>query len=858
MTFTLPSAIDPNSAPLRNQEPVFGTYSDRIAEKLHITAGTALDFSSASFTAVPAGSRGRIQIHATDPTKLAEAELPDVAVRFMVAQWAPDRAQAFLPSSKEAITAGVEHLARCGYNAIRVHGIEFWLMSGSTQDYEFPPQQLDLFWWFLAECKRLGVFWVINPRQPQLYQGGPSRFAMPTWTKNYKERIFVQQDARDNWHIGFDRLYNQVNPYTGINMLQDPALFQVECINECAAQFMAYNAWPSTWMVRDSERGTGAMTFPEWLATPTMAHGYSNIAALNASWGTSYTNFGEILAPSGGDLPTLTMAETQESIDIIFYLCYLDDSLSDFFEAEMAAFACPALYVSTISFQNSIWMRAVARNSGNQLANVHNYPFLAEAPANGAVIYGGDGNVPVWEAGTWLYTSCTYTSGKPAYPGEYGWTYWGIYRNQYAALGAVAALQGGSAVSSFHQGNFFSPSYTSGQNSRTLALYPYDQHSDPAAAFTAAAMHFAFVRQYVTEATATKTLTVSDRYYGINPRNPTRVTRAFGNMFLPVSLYGGITKTRLNWTSDTSDDSLATELNVPWNTFCANALAGTGFSAPAIAADNLTYLSSLVNNGTITAVATSGIVGTVTASLTQPVLTLSGANTLVNGDKIAVLTMSGTPGTWPGTSKRGTAVPILQTGVANRVQITSGLDLTAGLSGANFTAGTWCEFANEMESGTGEIFVSRRRKFLAIDTPKLQLLCVGIGATIPTLANVTVTAIPDLGGVFLASLDDATLSTSQHILVGIVGNPRNTGDVLSGDGVTLVTAGTQPIQFQDITVSLSLSLVSPRGWSLYRLAADGTRTSKETPTSINAATDRLNLTLRTGSIQPTVFFELVR
>lgn len=850
--------------PVKNNEPASSGYGNLITESLHQVDGSILDLSTLRSTATPAGSRGRITINAADPTKFSESGRQNTAVKIFIAQWAPDATESPLPTTKAEITAGVETLSRSGFNAIRIHGFEYYLMSGTLGEFEFPPDRLDMFDWFLAECKRLGIFWIINPRQNELYQAGPSRFSMPTAAKTYKDRLFTQQDARDNWRTGFNLLYNRVNAYTGINILQDPALFLIECMNECSAQQTAQLAWPTTWMTRDSAQGTGAMTFSEWLLSTFgvtfaawLQTNYTTIGTLNTAWGTAYASFAAVPAPGGTLLPNLAIESSSAAIDIVLYISYLDDQLAAYFEGEMAYFGYTGLYCSTISFPNAVFSQSCSRNSGNNLSNLHNYTFLAPTPANGAALTSSAQNTPVWEWESWLYTATIYTSGKPSYIGEYGWPYWGQYRNQYPILSAIAAMNGAPAVSLFYQGDFFSSQYSSSAKARVKALYPYAGHSDPAVRFAELVMFF-LLNGDVTEATVTKTLTLNTRYYGTNPRNTGRINRAFYNLFLPTQLYGGLTKTRLNWTSDTSDDSLAiTENAKSWATVCAEALAGTGFSGAAITAGNAGYVSSQVNNGTITAVATSGVVGSVTASLTQPVLTLSGSNTLVNGDYITITNITGTPGTWPGTNGRGTRAQILQTGVANRVQIVSGLDLTNALSGANFTSGTWSELANEMQSGTGEISVSRRRKFVAVDTAKAKFIAAGVSATLPIISGISNLVVPDYAAMFIRSMDGNPISSSRRLLLAMCGNPRNTGDTFSSSNTVLGTVGSYPIQEQDMTCSFSIASTAIGDWKLYRLGFDGQRESRDFLTG-NATTGVLNVSLRTGSVNPTVFWELSR
>lgn len=770
-------------------------------EKLHVASSTPLDFSALRKTAAPAGSRGRVQICGTDTTKLAEASAPNAAITLTVAQWAPDATSVPLPLDKAQITAAVEHLARCGYNALRLHGIEYWLMDGTSAAFEFPSDRLDAFDWLWSEAKRVGLYLIINPRQPELYQAGSNRFSMPGSSPELKSRLFVQQNARDHYVQGFNALYNRVNRYTGINMVQDPALWLIEWMNESSAQQTAQTAWPAVWSALDSgaTRGSAALTWKEWLADPGQSHGYADLAALNTAWGTAHASFAAIPSPSS-NLPNLTMPQNRISVDVVKYIRYLDDSLADFFQSCATTLGYAGLQSSLISFPNMVMMGNSARKTNNHVVNLHDYPFLSVQPANGAALSNGAQNTPVWEWGSWVYQSGIWTSGKPAYLGEYGWPYWGQYRNQYPLLAGYAAHHGASAVTIFHEGDFFAQSYSGSEKDRTKKLFPYSGHADPVVRFSRIVNFLSLHGGAVAESAYTQNITLNDRYYGMNPVNTGRVNRSFFKLYLPTATIPGVVKTKLNWTSDTTDDSLAATLNITdWKTHLNN-LLGAG----AISADNASLVSANANAGNITAVTTSGTVGAVTASATQPVLNI-GSNTLVDGDFIAITNLAGSGGTWPGTNGRGTRFTIKQTGVANQVQITSGLNLT-GLSG--FTSGTWCELDNVVQSANKELFLSRRQKICWMNTARLKYFADGGASGIypySGMTNLVIDSISSGAAVFAGSLDGNPLVTSNSVLLGLVGNVRNAGETMTdATSTTLATVGDYPIIQDRATCNLKL------------------------------------------------------
>jgi len=846
----LSSGLQSNTAALDNREPAVSPGDSTLQDQPLQVVSSALDFSALRATAVPAGSRGKIRIHASDPTKLAEASAPSTEIKMIVAPWAPDATYAPLPTTQAAVTAGVEHLAKCGHNALRLHGIEYWLMAGTSTEFEFPADKLDMFDWLWAEAKRVGLYLIINPRQPELYQAGSSRFTMPETSPEMKSRVFTQQNSRDHYERGFNLLYNRVNRYTGLNMLADPALFLVEWFNECSAQQTAQVAWPAVWVNRDSGATAAAKTWPEWLADSSQSHGYANIAALNSAWGTAYASFEVIPAPSS-NLPNLSMSLNQISVDVVRYIRYLDDAMADWFADFATRIGYTGLSSSLISFPNVVMLGNSARKSANSVVNLHDYPFLASPPGVGVSLYGGAPNAPVWDWPAWSYQSGIWTSGKPVYLGEYGWPYWGQYRNQYSILAAYAAHHGACAVTLFHEGDFFATTYDAAARDRTKTLFPYAGHGDPVARFSSV-LNFLMMRA-VSECAYNFQVTLNDRYYGLSPVNTGRINRSFYKLFLPTSSIPGVVKSTITWTSDTTDDSLAATLNATdWKTHLNNLL-----SASAITADNASLVSANENAGAITAVATSGTIGSVTASATQPVIDI-GSNTLADGDSIAITNITGSSGSWPGTANRGTRAIIRQTGVGGRVQVTSGLNLT-GLTG--FTAGTWCELDNVIQTANNEILVSRRQKFCSVDTNKLKFFA-DAGSSIfpyPAMSGVVITSLTANAAIFVASLDGNAIASSSRILIGVVGDVKNLGETRAGTtDQTLTAVGTYPIQLDDVTAVVSLTVARAQEMSLYRLGLDGMRETRETPTEINAGAGSLSLTLRTGQVSPAIFWELIR
>ena len=186
----------------------------------------------------------------------------------------------------------------------------------------------------------------------------------------------------------------------------------------------------------------------------------------------------------------------------------------------------------------------------------------------------------------------------------------------------------------------------------------------------------------------------------------------------------------------------------------------------------MSLVSATVNNGVISAVATTGTVAGGTASVTRPILTI-GTNTLVNGDVIFITNLTGSVGTWPSTNNKNTTcvVDVLD---ATHIQIVSGLNLT-GLIGTNFTAGTWCEGANVLQSGTKEWGMSRRLGYCWIDTAKTKYVG-NVNAVLPvSLNNLRISDLSAGAAVFITSMDGNPITSSKKMIIGLVGNSKNSG-----------------------------------------------------------------------------------
>lgn len=835
-------------ATLRNREPSTApaTMTSIIDETLHVSSGSALDLTGWRVTAKPAGSRGRIT---ASGRQLLENGVP---VKFNIAHHQPDSVFYPFPATYAEIDAGVQYLARSGYNCIRAMGIEHLVMRGVDGAAVYSAALMDKFDYFLAACKREGLYWVITIQSYNLFMdldGALSRYAYTT-SSTCKARIFTEGDVRQNWKDGVSAFYNRVNPYTGVNILQDPALLMLELYNEASAIFCATTAFPPIWLTRNVGATAAAQTWPEWLQDVSKAHGYANLAALNASWGSAHASY---TAAANAALPPLvpgTVPSSQQLIDLFLYLQFLENDLHTFYVSALTEFGYSGLRSMHCVYSQAGEIREAQKLAANDVVNMHHYANLINDPV--AYLPSQNVETPLWDyeypALMHLWTGGT---AKPMWYGEGGDIAWGTWRHHWPLVAAAAASHGAVSISFFTQGDFFPTAYTNDATTHGNRFRKLDAFAAPGAYtndFVRVLLAALFVRGDLAEMTGTLDITFNDRYLGVNPRSTFRAQQYYlAGLYLPLYPAAALAKATLNWSSDTVDDSLAlTWLPKNWYTILTE-LQVSG----AIAADHPALVSATTNRGAVTAIATTGTVGGLAASTTQPVLTLSAAHTLVDNDVIHVTNISGTAGTAFRNSRTKVKV-----GTGNNVRAESGLNLS---SYSGYATADWCEGANVLTSGNQLWGMSRRQKCGWINTAKTIYYTCTAGKALPaTYGILRVDSLTNNSSVCVVSADGLALASSRKIILGLVGVAENTGMAFTdATRQTPTDMGEYPVKQLDATALLTLGVSNPHEWTLYRLGRNGDRISQESPALITTSPG-LQVSLRTGVVQPTVFWELVR
>ena len=201
------------------------------AQSLAIEHGSPLDFS-ALVPAGPAGSAG--------PLTLADGRLAfpqgGRPARFNCAMLANGPNETWdLPTHQEA-DALAEQLRLHGYDLVRFHFIDARLMRHATHDFEVDAGDLDRFHYLLAALKKRGIYWMLDVQTAfdAGVVGGLNNKLNPN---SLKIRLNFDPAARAQWVRLLETIYGEINPYTGMTPLADPALAFVVGANENSIAF---------------------------------------------------------------------------------------------------------------------------------------------------------------------------------------------------------------------------------------------------------------------------------------------------------------------------------------------------------------------------------------------------------------------------------------------------------------------------------------------------------------------------------------------------------------------------------------------------------------------------------------------
>ncbi|KAA3515729.1 glycoside hydrolase [Agrobacterium rosae] len=239
---------------------------------LEVQPGSPLDFSGI-LQNPPIDDTARIVNNSAG--KLATVKDRETPLRFLCASLAWSPASGGFPDHQTADLYAAQ-LKMHGYNIARFHYVDAALMEGRSTDFDINPEVLDRIHYLMAVLKRNGIYWIMDGLSSSrgAYGGFNDR-----WEVRGDLKLGVQIDDADFDHwLKFQKMFlANVNPYTGIAPIRDPALVAIVPFNENGLEFDS--------MMQESERGAPFSERLKPLFNAWLVQKYGTSDALIQKWG---------------------------------------------------------------------------------------------------------------------------------------------------------------------------------------------------------------------------------------------------------------------------------------------------------------------------------------------------------------------------------------------------------------------------------------------------------------------------------------------------------------------------------------------------------------------------------------------
>ncbi|MBQ8755450.1 MAG: carbohydrate binding domain-containing protein [Lentisphaeria bacterium] len=198
---------------------------------LAVRKGSALDLSA--LVDAPAGKYGRAIL---SPDGHIVFEKKSVPQRFFGFSSGLDD-NVWKNSSDKDFPKLISEYARAvraqGYNLIRMHGFDAWLMAGSTKDMNPLPKYIDRWDRIVWEMKQQGIYLQLNLFAFWLYSSEKDWFQVAEKRMANKVLFIIgEPNLRKRFAQSARMVLNHKNPYTKLAWKDDPVFIAVEYYNE--------------------------------------------------------------------------------------------------------------------------------------------------------------------------------------------------------------------------------------------------------------------------------------------------------------------------------------------------------------------------------------------------------------------------------------------------------------------------------------------------------------------------------------------------------------------------------------------------------------------------------------------------
>jgi len=403
----------------------------------------------------------------------------------------------------------IQELIKHGYNSVRLDFTEAILMEGRKNDFDFDPEQLDRFYYLLAQLGKHGIKYVLNGLSSD--NGGYGNIK-ERWISNKHVTIglYYSQESQNHWKTLMKRLFLPLNPYTGVALIHDPNLMGIIMVNESGIPFLT----------RKAPLPEFKPLMKEWLASK-----YGSYESIPNVW--KRDGALQLDIPKVSDQPGQRMRDTQE-----FYL-----------ELEERTAKWMQEFFREIGYKGSLTIYNNWNSPGEHLArgsldwvDMHNY-FAHPAYLPDKIVVNQNSMLGT-HAGYIRELAIARYMGKPFTVSEFGQVFWNPYRRESAlAVPAYAAFQGWNAICQ-HSGPIHL-SYAS-KNPKWDVIQPFGIGVDPIGRITETLGALLYLRGDVSPAKnnlvvniTPEILQTTSQMYGM-PEDVTRLSLVTG-----VSLFKG-------------------------------------------------------------------------------------------------------------------------------------------------------------------------------------------------------------------------------------------------------------------------------------------------------------------------------
>lgn len=341
-----------------------------------------------------------------------------------------------------------------GYNLARFHFVDKVLMTGRTQDFDFDPNQIDRFHYFLAALKREGIVWMMDGLTS--WNAAYGDVGGDRWAnrRNVKAGIYYDLGQQAHWKKLVERILGARNLYTGMRILDDPALYGVILVNEGGLNHLV-NLNPDPWL---------DLLFSQWALKR-----YGSIEAAFKAWGIHATPGVKIV------LPRKVWTANP----------WVEDAQRFYYDTQKESVRWMSEHIRSLGYQGPITAFNNWPNLQDQATRAR-LPWIAfnayhEEPSQ-FVQPGSRVGQNSSLAGGLEYVRDMVSSrywGKPYTVSEHGHPFWSRWRYQSGlAVGAYAALQGWDLICR-HSSGPIELAYGAGKSSRRKAIHPFGIGVDP-------------------------------------------------------------------------------------------------------------------------------------------------------------------------------------------------------------------------------------------------------------------------------------------------------------------------------------------------------------------------------------------